>query len=283
MGLVYLAEHITLGKKAAVKQLLPALSCDAELVERFFNEARSVARIEHPGIVEIFDFGHHSDGTAFIVMELLSGESIAQRLARDARMPIDTALAITRQVASALHAVHERGIVHRDLKPENVYLIEDPRHRQGPHEGARLRNREARPRWRRARIDPTKTGAVFRDAALHGANVQERRADVDRRADIYALGCIVYEMVLGCRRSTTTTGASSSRRRSTRPWLARASSADLGGRRSDHPESAREVGRRSLSDDGRAPDATRRRSISTSVTSRDRRPGRSSGGHLRAG
>src|SRR2546430_14457224 len=82
MGVVYEAEHIVLGRKAAIKLLLPDCSSDRELVDRFFNEARAVARIEHPGLVDVLDFGHAEDGRSYIVMERLVGESLATRLGR---------------------------------------------------------------------------------------------------------------------------------------------------------------------------------------------------------
>ena len=127
MGVVYLGIHSLLGRKAAIKALLPELSSSRDLVERFFLEARTAATIHHPGIVEVLDFGHDASGTAYLVMELLDGESLASRLQRERRLPLHVALAITRQVASALHAAHEKGIVHRDLKPENVMVTADGR------------------------------------------------------------------------------------------------------------------------------------------------------------
>src|SRR5215475_7494767 len=119
MGVVYAAEHTLLGRRAAVKVLRSDLA--GEYVERFFNEARAAARLHHPGLVEVFDFGNH-DGRAFIVMELLVGESLAARLAREPRLPFSLAGPITRGVANALHVAHQEGIIHRDLKPANIFL-----------------------------------------------------------------------------------------------------------------------------------------------------------------
>src|ERR1041384_3900544 len=79
MGTVYLAEHVLLGRKAAIKELLPSLSVHQDIVQRFFNEARAITQIADPGIVQVFDFGYHSDGSAFIVMELLDGEAMERR------------------------------------------------------------------------------------------------------------------------------------------------------------------------------------------------------------
>ena len=101
-------------------------SARPDIVTRFFNEARAATAIADPGIVQIFDFGHHVDGSAYIVMEMLDGEPLDQRLRRIGRLAVADALRIMRQVASSLGAAHARGIVHRDLKPENIFLVRDP-------------------------------------------------------------------------------------------------------------------------------------------------------------
>src|SRR6188472_1085151 len=120
MGTVYLGEHILLGRRAAIKTLLPALSSQREIVDRFFNEAKAISTISDPGVVQIFDFGYHVDGTAYIVMEFLEGESLASRLDRLHLLTVGDALRIARQIAASLAAAHALGIVHRDLKPANV-------------------------------------------------------------------------------------------------------------------------------------------------------------------
>ncbi|MBA3454261.1 MAG: serine/threonine protein kinase, partial [Deltaproteobacteria bacterium] len=113
MGTVYMAEHMLLGRRAAIKVLLPEMSLNKTIVNRFFNEARAVTSISDPGIVQVFDFGFHSDGSAFIVMELLIGETVEQRLQRLGRIPVIDAARICRQVASSLAAAHARGVIHR--------------------------------------------------------------------------------------------------------------------------------------------------------------------------
>src|SRR5688572_7543018 len=125
MGFVYLAEHVLIGRKAAIKLLHPELSSNQEIVGRFFNEARSTALIKHPGIVEIFDFGYHPSGAAFIVMEFLEGTTLASRIRRPPRPLVDETLVIARQIATALGAAHRQGIVHRDVKPDNIFLLPD--------------------------------------------------------------------------------------------------------------------------------------------------------------
>ena len=125
MGTVYLAEHTLLGRRAAIKLVLPALSEDEAIVERFFHEARLASQLADPGIVQVFDFGR-SNGTAFIVMELLEGEALDRRLARIGRFDVFACLRLVRLICASLEAVHARGIVHRDLKPANIFLVDDP-------------------------------------------------------------------------------------------------------------------------------------------------------------
>src|SRR5215203_5552126 len=125
MGMVFLGEHMLLGRRAAIKTLLPTVAVNHEIVERFFNEARATSAISDPGVVQIFDFGYHVDGTAYIVMEFLEGESLSTRLDRLKKLPLLDALRITRQIAGSLAAAHTQQIVHRDLKPGNVFMIRD--------------------------------------------------------------------------------------------------------------------------------------------------------------
>jgi len=197
MGVVYLAEHTLIGRKAAVKLLLPEMSRDAELVERFFNEAKAAATARHQGLVEVFDYGHTDDGSAYIVMEHLLGESLAARLEREKRFPTELALSITRQVASALQAAHENGVVHRDLKPENIYLIPDPSAPAGVRIKvldfgiAKLAREEA------PRSVKTRTGVVIGTPRYMSPEQCKSASNVDARTDIYALGCIFYEMLVG--------------------------------------------------------------------------------------
>jgi serine/threonine-protein kinase len=122
MGAVWLAEHVQLGRQAAIKVLLPELSMKPEVVQRFFNEARAATAIADPGIVQIFDYGQHTDGSAYIVMELLDGEPLDRRVQQLRALPVQDAMRIVRQAASTLGAAHARGIVHRDVKPENTPL-----------------------------------------------------------------------------------------------------------------------------------------------------------------
>src|SRR5262249_3706534 len=126
MGAVYVAEHTLIGRQAAIKVLQREMSHRQDLVTRFFNEARAATAVKHPGIVEIYDFGYHTGGSAYIVMEYLEGETLAARLRRTGPLPAARAAALGRQVAGALGAAHAKGIVHRDLKPDNIFIVRDP-------------------------------------------------------------------------------------------------------------------------------------------------------------
>ncbi|HWU90906.1 MAG TPA: serine/threonine-protein kinase, partial [Kofleriaceae bacterium] len=194
MGVVYAAEHTLLGRPAAVKVLLPELSRNQEVVTRFFNEARSATAIRHPGIVEIYDFGWMPDGAAFIVMERLEGETLRTRRER-APMPWSAALAVTRQIAGALGAAHAKGIVHRDLKPDNIFLVPDP---EVPG-GERIKLLDfgiAKLAGSSPGQHKTRTGMVM-GTPTYMAPEQCRGVAVDSRADLYSLGCILFELCAG--------------------------------------------------------------------------------------
>ena len=125
-GTVYEASHLRLGRKFAVKILSAENKIEPEQLKRFWREAEVMGRLGHPHIVEIIDVNQTENGTPYIVMELLSGESLGQRLARDGRLGLGEASAVVEQVGSALDAAHAHGIVHRDLKPENIFLRAGP-------------------------------------------------------------------------------------------------------------------------------------------------------------
>src|SRR4029078_3664159 len=112
MGAVYTAVHSLLGRRAAGKVLLPEMSRQQDIVQRFFNEAKAATAIKHPSIVEIYDFGWAPDGSAYIVRELMRGGSWAGGIARPGRLPVAAAVTIARQIANALAAAHRAGIVH---------------------------------------------------------------------------------------------------------------------------------------------------------------------------
>ena len=196
MGAVYVAEHALLGRRAAIKVLLPALSQDQEIVQRFFNEARAVTQIADPGIVQLFDFGFHTDGSAYIVMELLAGEPLDRRLTRLGRIaPVDV-LRIARQLSTSLHAAHRKGIIHRDLKPENIFLVGDPAVTGGERAKildfgiAKLTGDEP------GRLK-TRTNMVMGTPVFMSPEQCRGAGSVDHRSDIYSLGCVMMMMLTG--------------------------------------------------------------------------------------
>jgi tRNA A-37 threonylcarbamoyl transferase component Bud32/tetratricopeptide (TPR) repeat protein/uncharacterized membrane protein YgcG len=197
MGTVYAARHIVMGRRGAVKVLKGEMTKQPDTVQRFFNEARAAAAIESPGIVDVFDMGQTPDGTAYLVMELLEGESLAARLRRTGAQPAETAARLARQIAGALTAAHERGIVHRDLKPDNIFLVPDPETTAGERVKlldfgiAKLHGELA------ADAPVTQTGALFGTPVYMAPEQCRGGVAVDHRADLYALGIILYQMLVG--------------------------------------------------------------------------------------
>ena len=125
MGVVYECVHEAIERRVAIKVLNAEYTRNPESLTRFFNEARAVNRIDHPGIVQCHDFGHLPDGTAFIVMEYLKGETLSRRNRRmHDRMPLSDIVRLVRQIAAALAAAHAKNIVHRDLKPDKITPVE---------------------------------------------------------------------------------------------------------------------------------------------------------------
>ena len=195
MGAVYRAEHSVLERTVAVKVLRPELTANEELVVRFVNEAKAASAIQHPGIIEVLDFGHASDGRAYFVMEMLQGESLSRRIQSRGKLPEREAVEIARGIASALTAAHGKGIIHRDLKPDNVFLIPDPYLGERPKVldfGIAKLGELARDQAKY-----TQTGALI-GTPLYMAPEQARAASgIDHRADLYSLGCMLYDMLVG--------------------------------------------------------------------------------------
>ena len=194
MGTVWLAEHTMLGRRAAIKMLHPAFTNRPDIVARFFNEARAATAIADPGIVQIFDFGQHVDGTAYIAMEYLEGEALDRRLRRLGRLALGDALRIMRQAASTLGVAHQRGIVHRDLKPENIFLVRDPEVAGG--ERAKILDFGIAKLSGDATVK-TNTAAVMGTPAYMSPEQCRGAGLVDQRSDVYALGCVLFALVSG--------------------------------------------------------------------------------------
>jgi len=195
MGTVYYAEHPVIGRRAAVKILRPDVAQNPQVVARFLTEARAANDIRHPNVVEITDIGV-SEGLHYIVMSFLEGESLGERLERDRILDEPSAIRIVRQVASALGAAHERGIVHRDLKPENIFLLNYPDYpdyvKVLDFGIAKLIGNQVS-----AASNPTEMGTVMGTPAYMSPEQCRAAGDLDHRSDIYSLGVMLYEMLVG--------------------------------------------------------------------------------------
>jgi serine/threonine-protein kinase len=194
MGGVYLARHPTLGKQVAIKVLHKELASDRGAIGRLIDEARASTAIGSDHIVEIFDCGETSDGITYLVMEALEGQTLEQRLERRGRLDAREAIAIAREVCAALDAAHRRGIIHRDLKPQNIFLS---RTGDGAERVKILDFGVAKLLDAAVRAGPvTATGAVL-GTPFYMAPEQARGEKVDGRADLFALGVILYRALTG--------------------------------------------------------------------------------------
>jgi eukaryotic-like serine/threonine-protein kinase len=193
MGTVYRATHVHLGKGFAIKVLSPQVQQSATAVERLRQEAVTASSIDHDHIVNVLSFDRTDDGDVFIVMELLRGRSLHDLLA-GGPLPLTRAVPIAQQVARALGAAHALGIVHRDLKPENVFIVDK--------DGAdfvkvldfgisKVRSAESE------RVRVTRTGQLIGTPLYMSPEQARGETEVDLRADVYALGIILYEMLTG--------------------------------------------------------------------------------------
>jgi serine/threonine-protein kinase len=235
MGEVLRARDTKLGREVAIKVLPPAFAQDAERVARFRREAQILAALHHPNIASIFGLEESaSEGTLALVMELVEGEDLAQRLKRGA-IPVDEAIAIARQIAEALEEAHEKGIVHRDLKPANVKVTADGKVKvldfglakafsadpmatsgelpAGSHDLSQSPTL--------ATAAGTQAGVILGTAAYMSPE-QARGKAVDRRADIWAFGVVLFEMLTGQRlfRGETASDTMAAVLREPVPWTA---------------------------------------------------------------
>ena len=186
MSVVYLAEHVRLGRKVALKLLSAALSEDESFRERFERESRRAAEIDHPNIVPIYDAGD-ADGQFFIAMRYVQGADLKTLIKGEGPLNVGRTLYILEQAASALDAAHERDLVHRDVKPANI-LIESPSDRVFLTDFGVVKHTASQ--------GLTKTG-FFIGTVDYAAPEQIEGLPVDARTDVYALGCVLYECLAG--------------------------------------------------------------------------------------
>jgi serine/threonine-protein kinase len=196
MGVVYVGHHEALGRPVVMKVLQPELCNDAGMVQRFFDEARAVTAVRSPGIVQMFDFGVTPDHRAYFVMERLEGDSLAARL-QQRRFDHAACCRLGRQVANVLQAAHAAGLFHCDLKPANLFLIPDPEIAGG--ERVKLLDLGIAKLAGEAQSAGVRTHTGLMLGTLHYMSPEQCRSasTADARSDIYALGCILFEMVCG--------------------------------------------------------------------------------------
>jgi len=198
MGAIYRAEHVLMKKVVALKVLHPELGRLEEIARRFEREAQSASRLSHENIVQVTDFGRTPAGALFLVMEFLRGEPLSVTIARSARLPVARAVGITRQVLHALEHAHAQGVVHRDLKPENIMLV--LRDTIPPVDFVKIldfgiaKMSEDAPAGSGTPL--TQAGVVF-GTPDYMSPEQAMGEQADGRADLYACGVILYEMLTG--------------------------------------------------------------------------------------
>lgn len=197
MGVVYEAEHLTIGKLVAVKVLHPSKAQNREAVSRLRHEARVAGTLGHPNICAVYDMGRLDDGSPYLVMERLHGETLAERVARVHRLAAADMVDIMLQVLSALAAAHQRGVVHRDLKPENIFLSQRAGIRPVPKlldfgisKAEDIEDTVADP-----------TGAVLSAGSPYYMAPEQARGDrgIDWRVDLWSAGIVLYEGLTGQR------------------------------------------------------------------------------------
>jgi TolB-like protein len=196
MSEVYRAHDARLGRNVAVKVLAAALALEPERLRRFEQEARAVAALDNPNILAIHDIGTHS-GAPYIVTELLEGESLCDRL-RGGALPVRRAVEIAVEIAQGLAAAHEKGIIHRDLKPANVFITKDGHVKILDFGIAKLvtpRN-VVEPAQATTVVEATEAGTTLGTVGYMSPE-QVRGQSVDHRSDIFAFGCVLYEMLSG--------------------------------------------------------------------------------------
>lgn len=195
MGTVYRGTHVLMDKTVAIKVLLPSLAADEKIVARFSREARAASKISHPHALSVTDFGEAENGVVFLVMEYLSGLTLKQIIRQEGPMPLQRAVEILRQVGGALDAAHAEGVVHRDLKSDNIMLLSS----SGTDYAKVLDFGIAKIKEPEGTYDPALTAPdlVIGTPQYMSPEQCSQSPDIDARSDIYSLGVILYEMLVG--------------------------------------------------------------------------------------
>jgi len=194
-GVIYEAVRISDGFPVAIKLLRAAAAHEAVASDRLRREAEALGLSWHPNVVEVIDHGHLADGTAYLVMELLRGESLATRLRSKGRLTPRELLPIAMQTCDALAAVHAAGVVHRDLKPSNIYMAVDREDPAGPERVKLLDFGIARVEWEETRI--TNTGGPLGTPGYMSPEQEAGNSEIDGRSDLFALGAMLFECLVG--------------------------------------------------------------------------------------
>ncbi|MCP4604565.1 MAG: serine/threonine protein kinase [Proteobacteria bacterium] len=196
MGTIFEAKHVLIGNRVAVKLLHETFATSQGTVQRLYREARVTGSIGHPNIIQIFDVGETKEGTPFLVMELLKGESFGDHLEKHGPRPVDFVLDVGIQMLSALHAAHAAGVMHRDLKSDNVFLLDSKDDHQ-----VRVKlldfgvSKFIAPEKDKLKL--TQTGSVIGTPYYMSPEQASGMKDLDHRIDIYAAGVIMYEAIIG--------------------------------------------------------------------------------------
>ncbi|MFC5454340.1 protein kinase domain-containing protein [Prosthecobacter fluviatilis] len=191
MGAVYKGTQLSLERTVAIKLLPPAMDRqDLAFAERFKNEARLMGRMNHPAIVSVYDFGSTADGLLYFVMEYVDGTDVQRMIAREGKLPPEHALAITAHLCDALGYAHKQGIVHRDIKPSNVLIDVEGRVKVADFGLAKLSDKNQN-------SGLTQTGMAMGTPDYVAPETLMLGSDVDGRADIYAVGVMLYQMLTG--------------------------------------------------------------------------------------
>src|ERR1700739_854017 len=199
MGEVYKANDPKLGRDVALKVLPDAFAHDPERLSRFQREAKMLASLNHPNIATIYGL-EHSNGTHFLIMELVTGETLADRIKREGPVPLEEALKIAVQIAEALEAAHEKGIIHRDLKPANVKVTPEGKVKVldfGLAKAFAGDTADSNPSQSPTLSAVATMQGVLLGTAAYMSPEQARGKSVDKRTDIWAFGCVLYELLTG--------------------------------------------------------------------------------------